>query len=50
MPLKQAHYVEIDLLIEEVDSDRAIEAGSLADLLIEEVDSHRLAFVADSLN
>jgi len=50
VPLKQAHYVEIDLLIEEVDSDRAIEAGSLADLLIEEVDSHRLAFVADSLN
>ncbi len=41
MPLKQAHYVGIDLLIEEVDSDRAIEAGSLADLLIEEVGSDR---------
>jgi len=50
VPLKQAHYVGTDLLIEEVDSDRAIEAGSLADLLIEEVGSHRLAFVAGSLN
>ncbi len=50
MSLKQAHYVEIDLLIEEIDSDRVIEADSLADLLIEEVDSHQLAFVADSLN
>jgi len=48
--LKQTHYVEIDLLIEEINSDRVIEAGSLADLLIEEVDSHRLAFVAGSLN
>ncbi len=50
MSLKQTHYVEIDLLIEEINSDRAIEADSLADLLIEEVDSHRLAFVAGSLN
>ncbi len=50
MSLKQTHYLEIDLLIEEIDSDHVIEAGSLVDLLIEEVDSHRLAFVAGSLN
>jgi len=48
--LKQTHYVEIDLLIEEIDSDRVIEADSLVDLLIEEIDSHWLVFVADSLN
>jgi len=42
------HYVEIDLLIEEIDSDRVIEADSLVDLLIEEIDSDRV-IEADSL-
>jgi len=43
------HYVEIDLLIEEIDSDRVIEADSLVNLLIKKINSHRLVFVADSL-
>jgi len=43
------YYVEIDLLIEEIDSDRVIEADSLVDLLIKEINSHRLVFVTDSL-
>ncbi len=50
MSLKQTHYVEIDLLIEKINSDHVIEADSLVDLLIEEINSHRLVFVANSLN